>query len=106
MLSLKLYILSFQINIHTLKQKTNKRKSFFFFSSQTKRKKEQCGIMCKCMKKQRASKGAQFFNFFCKKENKGNFFFLSSTETIHLRHIHTYRQTYIDNREIEYNIET
>jgi len=52
-----------------------------------------------------SEQGRTIFQFFLQKENKGNFF-LSSTETIHLRHIHTYRQTYIDNREIEYNIET
>jgi len=38
-----------------------------------------------------SEQGRTIFQFFLQKKNKGNFFSLSSTETIHLRHIHTYR---------------
>jgi hypothetical protein len=49
--------------------------------------------MCKCIKKQRASKNAQSiesFQFFYKKKQTKEIIFLSSTETIHLRHTQTH----------------
>jgi hypothetical protein len=52
-----------------------------------------------------SEQGRTIFQFFSAKKKQKKFFSLSSTETIHLRERDTYIHTYMDNREIKYNIE-